>query len=136
MATDTAELRAFRARRPGARGLMHWGVRPPQPSIDSGRCCAFRFILEPEARRRQQRAVPSAWESDRSGSLTALTWVSDAPPMTAIDPVTPGLTGPPVARRVLTRASGCRCCEHHDVHLRGAVAVPRLADAVGRDSVG
>jgi hypothetical protein len=33
----------------------------------------------------------SAWESDRSGPLTALTWTSDAPLVTVIDPVTPGL---------------------------------------------
>jgi hypothetical protein len=33
----------------------------------------------------------SAWESDRSGSLSALTWEADAPPATVIDRVTPGL---------------------------------------------
>jgi hypothetical protein len=40
----------------------------------------------------------SAWESDRSGPLTALTWASDVPPVTVIDPVTPGLNGPPMAQ--------------------------------------
>jgi len=33
----------------------------------------------------------SAWESDRSGSLTALTWASDAPRVTVTDPAAPGL---------------------------------------------
>ena len=33
----------------------------------------------------------SAWESDRSGPLTALTCELDAPLVTVIDPVTPGL---------------------------------------------
>jgi hypothetical protein len=33
----------------------------------------------------------SAWESDRLGPLTALTWGFDAPPVTVMDPVTPGL---------------------------------------------
>jgi len=33
----------------------------------------------------------SAWESDRSGPLTALTWALDAPLMTVMDPVTLGL---------------------------------------------
>ena len=33
----------------------------------------------------------SAWESDRSGSLTALTWEPDAPSVTVVDPMTPGL---------------------------------------------
>src|SRR5215469_2433767 len=33
----------------------------------------------------------SAWESDRSGSLSALTWATDAPLVTVMDPVTPGL---------------------------------------------
>src|SRR5215471_5113640 len=33
----------------------------------------------------------SAWESYRSGSLTALTWTADAPPVTVIDPATPWL---------------------------------------------
>jgi Phage integrase family len=36
----------------------------------------------------------SAWESHRSGSLTALTWASDAPLVTVTDPVTPGLMAP------------------------------------------
>ena len=33
----------------------------------------------------------SAWESDRLGPLTALTWAFDAPLVTVMDPVTPGL---------------------------------------------
>jgi hypothetical protein len=33
----------------------------------------------------------SAWESDRLGLLTALTWALDAPLVTVIDPATPGL---------------------------------------------
>jgi hypothetical protein len=33
----------------------------------------------------------SAWESDRSGPLTTLTWASDAPLVTVTDPVTPWL---------------------------------------------
>jgi hypothetical protein len=33
----------------------------------------------------------SAWESDRSGPLTALTWATDAPRVTVIDPMTPRL---------------------------------------------
>ena len=33
----------------------------------------------------------SAWESDRSGPLTALSWAVDAPLVTMMDPVTPGL---------------------------------------------
>ena len=33
----------------------------------------------------------SAWESDRSGSLTALIWGSDAPPVAVMDRVTLGL---------------------------------------------
>jgi hypothetical protein len=33
----------------------------------------------------------SAWESDRSGRLTGLTWASDAPLVTVIDPMTPRL---------------------------------------------
>ena len=32
----------------------------------------------------------SAWESDRSGSLTALTWATDIPLVTVRDPATPG----------------------------------------------
>jgi hypothetical protein len=39
----------------------------------------------------------SAWESDRSGPLTTLTWAVDAPLMTVMHPATPGLmatTGP------------------------------------------
>src|SRR5215475_9559684 len=39
----------------------------------------------------------SAWESDRSGLLTALTWTSDAPSVTVMDPATPWL----MARGVL-----------------------------------
>jgi hypothetical protein len=37
------------------------------------------------------RTGPSAWESDRPGLLTALTWTFDAPLLTVMDPVTPGL---------------------------------------------
>jgi len=33
----------------------------------------------------------SAWESDRSGPLTALSWAVDAPLVTVIDRATPGL---------------------------------------------
>ena len=33
----------------------------------------------------------SAWESDRSGPLTALSWAVDAPLVTVRDPATPGL---------------------------------------------
>jgi hypothetical protein len=33
----------------------------------------------------------SAWESDRSGPLTTLTWATDAPLVTVIHPMTPGL---------------------------------------------
>jgi hypothetical protein len=33
----------------------------------------------------------SAWESDRLGPLTALTWALDAPLVTVMDSVTPGL---------------------------------------------
>ena len=33
----------------------------------------------------------SAWESDRSGPLTAPTWAPDAPLVTVRDPATPGL---------------------------------------------
>ena len=33
----------------------------------------------------------SAWESVRSGPLTALSWAVDAPLVTVMDPVTPGL---------------------------------------------
>ena len=33
----------------------------------------------------------SAWESDRSGSLAALTWAPNVPLVTAIDRMTPGL---------------------------------------------
>jgi hypothetical protein len=33
----------------------------------------------------------SAWESDRSASLTALTWASDVPLVTVMNPATPGL---------------------------------------------
>ena len=42
----------------------------------------------------------SAWESDRSGPLTALTWASDAPLVTVMDPPAPGLMARqwPVAR--------------------------------------
>jgi hypothetical protein len=32
----------------------------------------------------------SAWESGRSGLLTGLTWASDAPLVTVMDPTTPG----------------------------------------------
>ena len=39
----------------------------------------------------------SAWESDRSGPLTVLTWTSNAPLVTVTDPSIPGLmTGGPV----------------------------------------
>src|SRR5215468_3622445 len=42
----------------------------------------------------------SAWESDRSGPLTALTWAPNVPLVTAIDRMTPGLMARqwPVAR--------------------------------------
>jgi hypothetical protein len=33
----------------------------------------------------------SAWESDRLGPLTTLTWALDAPLVTVMDSVTPGL---------------------------------------------
>ena len=33
----------------------------------------------------------SAWESDRSGALTALSWVADAPLVTVMDLVAPEL---------------------------------------------
>src|SRR5262249_29358476 len=33
----------------------------------------------------------SAWESGRSGSVTVLTWASDAPLVIVMDPATPGL---------------------------------------------
>jgi hypothetical protein len=33
----------------------------------------------------------SAWESDRSGPLTALTWAAGTPRVTVMNPVTPGL---------------------------------------------
>jgi hypothetical protein len=33
----------------------------------------------------------SAWESDRPASLTTLTWASDVPPVTVMNPATPGL---------------------------------------------
>jgi hypothetical protein len=34
----------------------------------------------------------SAWEYNRSGPLTALSWAIDAPPVTVKDPAAPGLT--------------------------------------------
>jgi hypothetical protein len=43
---------------------------------------------------RPNSALPmalSAWETDRSGPLTALTWASDAPLVTVMNPVIPGL---------------------------------------------
>jgi hypothetical protein len=68
----------------------------------------------------------SAWESDRSESLTALTWELDTPLVTVMDPGSPGFNGPPMARGLmapeavcvlavmarpvrLARSSGC-CC--------------------------
>jgi hypothetical protein len=36
-------------------------------------------------------AVLSAWESDRSGPLTALTWASGLPLLTVVNPAAPGL---------------------------------------------
>ena len=49
----------------------------------------------------------SAWESDRSGPLTALTWESGIPLATVMDPVTPGLMARqwPEARRPESIAS-------------------------------
>jgi hypothetical protein len=43
----------------------------------------------------------SAWESDRSGPLTAMTWAPNAPLVTVIDPATPRLMARqwPVASR-------------------------------------
>jgi hypothetical protein len=46
----------------------------------------------------------SAWESDRSGPLTTLTWASDAPLVTVMDPGTPGL----MARQWPARRPTCR----------------------------
>jgi hypothetical protein len=48
----------------------------------------------------------SAWESDRSVSLTALTWASDAPRVPVIDPATLGLMARqwPMAEQVLRLA--------------------------------
>ncbi len=40
----------------------------------------------------------SAWESDRSGLLTALTWAPDTPLVTVMDLVMLGANGPPMAR--------------------------------------
>jgi hypothetical protein len=52
----------------------------------------------------------SAWESDRSGSLTALTWAADVPPVTLMHPVTPGLMarqwpGEPVEAQAVREAN-------------------------------
>jgi hypothetical protein len=55
----------------------------------------------------------SAWESDRSGLLTGLTWATDAPLATVIDPMTPPLMARqwPVTLPALGRS---RCVEPHD----------------------
>jgi hypothetical protein len=47
----------------------------------------------------------SAWESDRLGSMTALTWAADIPLVTVMDPAAPGL----MARQwPQTDRPGCR----------------------------
>src|SRR5215470_4583843 len=52
-------------------------------SCELGICCVERVTgIEPAL---------SAWESDRSKPLTALSWASDAPLVTVIDSATPGL---------------------------------------------
>jgi hypothetical protein len=75
----------------------------------------------------------SAWESDRSGSLTALTWKSDVPLVTVMDPVTPGL----MARQwpvvwVQRPLHDARSGVLHDVWVisRAAMHVSRVATAV------
>jgi hypothetical protein len=61
----------------------------------------------------------SAWESDRPGLLTALTWTFDAPPLTVMDPVTPGLMARqwPVAR---WQGGGCWAASGLHLHYPAA----------------
>jgi hypothetical protein len=47
----------------------------------------------------------SAWESGRSGPMTALTWGFDAPLVTVIIPAIPGLIAPPIARGPMALAA-------------------------------
>src|SRR5215831_16737174 len=69
-----------------ARGLTKPRERSrPRPEIHP---LAWAFTLE---RVTGIEPALSAWESDRSGPLTGLTWTSDAPLVTAMNPVIPGL---------------------------------------------
>src|SRR5215813_1439731 len=60
----------------------------------------------------------SAWESDRSRPMTALTWALDAPLVTVVDLETPGLMARqwPGSRRSQWRASPLQAGTHPRVH--------------------
>jgi hypothetical protein len=68
----------------------------------------------------------SAWETNRSGPLIALSWASDAPLVTVIDPVMPGLMArqwpaalqPGGVRTMGSVAQSPRCPHGHRPHRR------------------
>src|SRR5262249_61191236 len=66
-------------------------ARPPPGPPGGG--VAFEATVACYSEKRADRSARrlSAWESDRSGSLPALTWASDAPRVTVTDPAAPGL---------------------------------------------
>jgi hypothetical protein len=69
-----------------ARTGLWVAVDRTAPPMLSGVSCAFSS----ERVTRMELAL-SAWESDRSEPLTALSWAVDAPLVTVMDPAIPGL---------------------------------------------
>jgi hypothetical protein len=70
----------------------------------------------------------SAWESYRSGHLTALTWATDAPLVTVMDPMPPRLMARqwPVTLPALERSRCARPClgPHDPLHQRALPSQP------------
>jgi hypothetical protein len=79
----------------------------------------------------------SAWESDRSRPLTALTWATEAPLLTVIAPMTPRLMARqwPVTLPALGRSRCARpCVEPHDpLHQRALPGQPPFRSIGPRD---
>jgi hypothetical protein len=69
------------------------GTRGPRWVLILGTCAAITYLTCSFSLERVTGIEPalSAWETNRSGPLTALTWAPDAPLVTVMNPATPGL---------------------------------------------
>jgi len=63
----------------------------PRPGRIGAVCCALLLHESATLAAADLLCELSAWEAVRFRALTALSWASDAPLVTVMDPVTPGL---------------------------------------------